>query len=352
MSLTPRPPTYRDIAQKAGVSTAAVSFALRDDPRISAPVRAKIRQAAKQLGYKPNPLLSAYQASVRAQKPAKFHAVLGWINDCFDKDEWKKPWQKPFLEGARERASELGYQLDEIWIPNINIFDPQGNAAQWQKILRARGIHGVLLPTINRAHHALLPWDGFSVVCLGNHHLLTENSTIPILQSYGHHILSSDFFYNIHLALKKLEAHGHQKIGLVLSDYMDRETDLAYSSGYLQNQHYLPPKRQLPILHNDQVDLVAAWTKKYQPSAVICSHPEVKKGVLKAGLRVPQDVVLAHLNLASDVSGWSGINRRSNYVGSAAVDMLSSQLIMNETGTPIFAKKLVIEGVWVDGSPA
>ena len=46
-----RRPRMRDIADWVGVSAAAVSLALRDNPRISAEMRTRIQAAAKELGY-------------------------------------------------------------------------------------------------------------------------------------------------------------------------------------------------------------------------------------------------------------------------------------------------------------
>lgn len=46
--------TLRDIAAQVGVSVSTVSLALRDSERISEPVRERVRQAAEQLGYRPD----------------------------------------------------------------------------------------------------------------------------------------------------------------------------------------------------------------------------------------------------------------------------------------------------------
>jgi DNA-binding LacI/PurR family transcriptional regulator len=46
--------TLRDIASEVGLSVSAVSMALQDHPRIGAPAKAKVREAADQLGYVAN----------------------------------------------------------------------------------------------------------------------------------------------------------------------------------------------------------------------------------------------------------------------------------------------------------
>lgn len=55
-------PTRADVAKKAGVSVATVSFALRNDPRISGPTTRKVTKAAAQLGYRPSTLAQSLQS--------------------------------------------------------------------------------------------------------------------------------------------------------------------------------------------------------------------------------------------------------------------------------------------------
>lgn len=344
-----RPPTYRDIALRAGVSVASVSLGLRDDPRISVAVRERIRKVAEEMGYRPNPLLAAYQASVRAQKPTKFQAMLGWINDSLDENSWHRPFMKPLLDGAKARASELGYQLDEIWVPNIREEDPAGNFRRWERILSARGIHGVLLPYLYRQQHYVLPWANFSVVSLGKHHALVEESSIHIPEKFEHHRVASDYTYNIRLAIARLRESGCRRIGLAISRFLDSETDHTYSAQFLWFSSEWPSKERVPILFSDHEADIQAWAKKHRPDAVICGHSSFRKALAEAGLDVPNQTRLAHLNVAPDVPDWSGIDRRMPVLGSAAVDMVTAHLQRNERGVPPYAKEMIIEGVWVEG---
>src|SRR5690606_6255382 len=48
-----------DVAQAAGVSPATVCRALRNDPRITPETSKRVHAAARELGYRPDPLLSA-----------------------------------------------------------------------------------------------------------------------------------------------------------------------------------------------------------------------------------------------------------------------------------------------------
>src|SRR4051812_38869635 len=63
-----RRPTIADVARRAGVSAAAVSFAVNDRPGVSAGTRERILAAARELGWQPS-------ASARALTEARTRAV-------------------------------------------------------------------------------------------------------------------------------------------------------------------------------------------------------------------------------------------------------------------------------------
>src|SRR3954453_3243717 len=63
-----RRPTIADVARRAGVSAAAVSFAVNDRPGVSAGTRERILTAARDLGWRPS-------ASARALTESRTRAI-------------------------------------------------------------------------------------------------------------------------------------------------------------------------------------------------------------------------------------------------------------------------------------
>src|SRR4051794_41791333 len=63
-----RRPTIADVARRAGVSPAAVSFAVNDRPGVSPETRERILAAARELGWRPS-------ASARALTEARTRAI-------------------------------------------------------------------------------------------------------------------------------------------------------------------------------------------------------------------------------------------------------------------------------------
>ncbi|WP_431682378.1 LacI family DNA-binding transcriptional regulator [Kitasatospora sp. KL5] len=73
--------TIRDVADRAGVSTAAVSLALNDRPGVSAATRERILATARELGWTPNTAarsLSAQQVDTVGLVLARPAPMLGW----------------------------------------------------------------------------------------------------------------------------------------------------------------------------------------------------------------------------------------------------------------------------------
>ena len=113
--------TMADIAHKAGVTTATVSMALRNHPRVSKKTQQKIQQLAAAMGYTPDPLVQALMAqrgnrSSSNRLTANQHAAIKnlaivslWPEDSAN--PWPNdPLYQPYHHGMQERAHELGYE--------------------------------------------------------------------------------------------------------------------------------------------------------------------------------------------------------------------------------------------------
>ncbi|MCX7915174.1 MAG: LacI family DNA-binding transcriptional regulator, partial [Verrucomicrobiae bacterium] len=146
--------TLATIAEAAGVHKMTVSRALRNHPSISPATRARVQRIAEKLGYRPNPLLSIYQAHVRARRAPAYQATLAWINDNPSQNYWvATPYNRPYLDGVRARAEQLGYRIDELWLEDLDRQHPESNIDRFMRIMRARGIHGAILaPQVTKQH--------------------------------------------------------------------------------------------------------------------------------------------------------------------------------------------------------
>jgi len=345
------------IAKLAGVHKATVSRALRNHPAIPLTTRERIKEIAKQQGYKPNPIVSMYQAQARSSRPARMQAAFAWISDYSDPAAWEiYPWLKGYLQGARRRSEERGYRLELVQAHS------QGEGAadeayELQRNLRGRGIFGVVLPLMLQSQLIDQEWAESAVAVIGNAHLSKPDGVEGLKTSFyprGFEIAERDIYFNTRLALTRLRELGYERIGMIYSEYMDAEANGSARAAYLAE----PPRAgrpSLPILLIERFKegrprIFEEWLEKEKPDVLLCVNPMVRDWLVELGLRVPEDIGLANLNLVSDTAGWAGITEHHEDIGAAAIDLLIGQLSRNEIGSPRHPRKILVPGSWQDGA--
>ena len=119
--------TIKDVAQKAGVTAAAVSMALNGKPSISSETRRKIIRIAKEMGYVP----SAAAKALRTNRSNALGLIVGNLENDFFLD---------IIHAVEEYASGKGYI--------IFICDAEHSSSKVITSLRAlaaRGVDGILI---------------------------------------------------------------------------------------------------------------------------------------------------------------------------------------------------------------
>jgi LacI family transcriptional regulator len=347
--------TLEQIAKVAKVHKMTVSRALRNHQSISQATRERIQKVAHKLGYQPNPLLSIYQAHVRSGRTSEYQATIGWISDHQDPQFWQKPWNQPLFKGAQSRAEELGYRLDLIQLDNPDRLDADKSILRHARVLRSRGIHGIVVPYSENLFNAQEPWPDLTVAVIGLQHQL-EPVSDPLAASEEnlYHTASIDYYTNMRIACERLRALGYRRIGLVISRWLDLHTDKQFRSSFLGQQLDWSVSDRLPIFFDENPTAIVSpalrkWFDRHRPDAVICSINQAKGWLEQLGQKVPNDIGLVHLNLAADVNGWSGIEAGMSPIGAAAVDLVVQQFRLNERGIPENQHELFIAGRWVSG---
>ncbi len=350
-------PKLADVAKAAGVSTMTASRALRGTCRCAAETRKRVQEIAERLGYRPDPLLSIYQAHVRSRKTPAFRATLAWLNDDRQKHRrGTQPWEAEFWKGAQAQAAALGYKLEEIRMAP-DIASPEERVRHYERILQARGIPGVIIPGLYDSRIVGVTWTRTAVVCLGTntrrlrHHV---GDVAPERERYDY--VQPDYFSNMTLACERLKARGHRRIALHLPGYIDRGSNGEYAGAYLRAQAAWPEADRLPICPIDLPDDYAPyrkplrdWLECWKPDAILTSYRMLRPLLEDCGWRVPRKISLVHLWLAQDVAGWCGIDPLCRPMGAAAVEMLAGQFLRNHRGAPEHARSIRFTGLWCDG---
>jgi LacI family transcriptional regulator len=332
-----RPPTLQDIADKAGVGRATVSLSLRNHPSIPVGTRERIQAAARELGYRPNPMVAALMTHVRARKPVKSTTTLAFVTAFPTRDGWKRN-QHGFVEnhaGAQERAAQLGYRLEDFWAKETGM-----TGRRLSGILHTRNIRGVLIAPVPASHgHLSLDWSRFAAATLG-----------PSLYKPDLPRATSDHFGSLMMALRRLAKLGYRRVGLVIPHASDERTNHAYTAAMYHYQHNIPPAVRVPPLLRDGLteQPFRKWFDRHRPDLLI-GLPGLMNWALKWGLRVPEEVGYFDPMRPTGMS-WSGIDQHFREIGAAAVDLIIGQLQRNEFGVPAHPKVVTIRGTWADGN--
>lgn len=325
----------QDIADAAGVSRAAVSYALRNDPQVSKGTAERIRKMAEELGYRPNPMISTLMHKLRSRQPAEARSTLALLTSYAHPEEFRRnPVLKSLESGMRERAEAAGFGL------NVFNLDPEVQRPQrLVQILKSRGIRGVLL----------LPGsdlNGFESVLEEPFAFATYGYTLrqPDLHRVCAHHLQIMF-----LATSKLKEAGYRRIGLVMAPWSDNyyhnwlAAYAAVQSG-VEEAERLPP--YVPREGDDSGKSCLAWIRKYQLDGLLMVTSEVPAWL--GSFDIPGQFGIAHLHLTRSAKG-AGIRQNNWAIGHAMVDLVIGQLNRNETGIPESPKTILIKGSWVDG---
>ena len=332
------------IADQVGFSKNTVSLALRGDPSISAATRELIRKTADKLGYQPNAVVSHLIAQLRAGRTARFQAKLALVNAHRDPKAFRTHATIPaYVAGCERRGLQLGYTFDPFWL-----HDPRLKAASLSRILRTRGIKGIII--VGLMDHNQLPahlravWQEFPCVVTG---VRTRDPALSF-SCVDHHDL-------VIQAFERALALGYQRPALVVEERIDRLVEGRFSGAMLTAQRGLPAARRVPAFMESQQSRTdgkpfQAWFARHRPDVLLSLYNIVFPWLKEHGLRVPQDVGVIQLEWRPSHPEIAGMNQHNDAVGEAAVDMVVGQIHRNESGIPAFPRATLIGASWVDGS--
>lgn len=340
--MKPRNTVYlRDIAEIAGVTRMTVSKALRGAQGVSEENRERIKKIARELGYKPNPNVAKSLSEIAKTGHAKVGERLAFLTTHNTAGGWQEVQHiARCFDGAKQRAHEIGYELESFWAlePGIKLAD----------VLYARGIDGILLaPTgvelISEGRRTIdFDWSRASVV------EIDEQLDDPQFRIVRH-----DHFSSMLETLYQLESLGYRRIGFAVKRTTEARNRHRWSSAYLLWSRMRNSEGEIPLFLYDEEDVPAMgrWVRENGLDAVL-GLPVEYLMLKRTGIRCPEELGFALLDL-QEVPGedmvCSGIDQNSRAIGASAVDLLVGLLHTSEKGPPPNPVKLVCAGRWFAG---
>lgn len=330
--------TQQMIADSVGVHLSTVSLALRNDVRLPPATRQKIQTAAKRLGYSPNPLVSLLLSRVR-RRNAAYRGTLGYLHTVPENTpRLRGHVQRNYLAGARRRAAELGYNLDEFFL------SPELTTRRLMEMLHTRNITGLVVAHMPSplCPSRTLPFDvgSFAAVSIG----------VPLATPQIHYVANDQYMRAV-LAARELLALGYRRLGLVLGGSFDSAMSHRCSAGFWAVQEYIAGLARLPICHvsENAPGEFRDWLQEHKPDAVLGTHHSILGLLELFGRKAPEDVGWVNLDWMPEYKNCAGVYGNSGDIGAAAVELVISQLHRGELGPPTRAMNYFVSGTWQAG---
>lgn len=274
--------SHKDVAERAGVSVATVSYVVNNGPRAVSPeARGRVESAIAELGYYPNELAR----SLRLQQSSTIGAVVPRMTN---------PVYAEIIRDLENVCSKQGYL-----VMLCNTERQPDREKKLVQMLRAKQVDGVVITPHAEPEKLIEP-------------LLKARIPVVVLEHDipGVHCIGIDELHGGFIATQHLLELGHRRIALLKhkpTSALSTRRSLGYA--YALEQAGLTPDLSL-IIECDgthQAGDVATrrlLKQKHPPTAIVAHNDVLAIGALHAirsvGLSVPEDVsVVGYDDIAS-----------------------------------------------------
>jgi LacI family transcriptional regulator len=313
--------TIRDVAARAGVSTATVSRALNGAPSVKPDVRARVLAAARDLGYTPNGIAR----SLRTQRTGTIGLLLRDVaNTNFSL----------VCKGAQDVAAARGY--------NVLVGSSEGDPAREREFIDAllrRRVDGLILYVADeeRSESARVRAQGIPVVLVESR--VRGLATDQVL---------CDNAGGARAAVARLLGLGHRRID-ILAGTQTRTPGREKLRGYVEAYQGAGLRHDERWIHGvsdldarARARLLGALRGDGAPTAVFCATAhltiEFLKLVRDAGIRVPDDLSVIGFDNA-ELAGLlspplTAVERDLQRIGADAASLLLDRMTGEAGGRP------------------
>jgi len=276
----------KNVADKAGVSTATVSRVLSNFPGVREKTRKKVLKVAKELNYE----INAIARSLRQKKTKSIGIIVGNVLSKFYSE---------IAKSVEDTANKFGYHTILC-----NGDENSQKELEYLKILKSNRVGGIILvPTGKNSNYI--------------HNLINTRIKVVFLdrlvKGLNCDAVLVDNILGAYKAVKHLLDQGYKKIGIV-NGYLDRTTGAERLKGYLK------ALEESGIARDDSLIKIGNFKKESgrklteellkqqnKPEAIFTTNIDMSMGALIAiksmGLTIPADIGI----VCFDDSDWASI---------------------------------------------
>lgn len=328
-----------DIAKKAEVTSATVSMALNNHPRISAATKERILRICEELDYHPDPVAKALALSGSDESKSSY---LGTIALLESEERFQQVERFPEVRGWHAQLTEIcsnaGYKLDHFVVGST-----KKEQQSLSRILQTRGVCGLLVYGSNQEiHNWGIDWSRFATVVYGG----------SLHEHFVHHVMSCSY-QDVYDAVIKLHKMGYKRPGyFMVGPYFDHWAAGFSSAFETWGRVKKTPKLVLEgsFARNDQRKIFFDWFQRYEPDVIVANYDEYFLQMLsEKGLRAPDDVGYLCLDVWPSMKHLSGLIQRRDVSYRVMVDLIHGMLMRHEFGPPEQPYCIQIPSIWNEG---
>ncbi|MBI5800110.1 MAG: LacI family DNA-binding transcriptional regulator [Verrucomicrobia bacterium] len=328
--------TLTALARTAGLAVSTVSYALRDHPKIPPATRDRVRKLADKMGYRAHPAVAALMAHIKAGRVSLSATKIAFVWIERNSGRLDSLFDRQCLAGARQRANERGYLLEEF-----RLFDPGMTSRRLSDVLHARGITGIVFSGCDRLTHVDLDmlWTRHSAALIGN------ARCHPELHRAGHY-----HYMAMRRIMLELAARGYRRPVALLETVVNERASRTHAAAFLA--YHPEPARAPDALRKFakfEPRAIVSWLKKRKPDAIILTHQTHMEPVRRLLGAAGEKIGFAVVSLEEERAAAAGVNPGHAMVAANAVDLVIGQLLRNETGLPADPMELLFDGHWIEG---
>jgi LacI family transcriptional regulator len=329
--------TLADVARAAKLSTGGTSYALRGHPSIPPVTVEKVRRLAAEMGYKPDLRISSLMATIRRSRPLTSRETLAfvWINTPRKTDKLPVHLQhyvRVILQGAQQRADQLGCALEEFWLDEREMRPHRLN-----QILSARGISGVIISPAASDKAVSIDWDWGAFACA----IIGNTDCSPELHRSAHY-----HYRSVWLTLERLREEGYVRPAAILSRSVQDRIHSMQLAAFLTNH----PTQKIAAASAcfsdpEKFGELEPWLRKLSPDALILGWPVNQRIAEQLRELAPRARRLVTLEWQPQ-GVLPGMDPCNEAIAANAVDLVIAQLHRNELGLPSRPTTLLLDGLW------
>lgn len=329
----------RKLARHLNLAPSTVSAAVNGHPGVAAGTRERVRKAAEELGYRPNPELSAIM-SRGASGPTASGTPVALIVDVPHGNPTYYQHEDYYLKPLRAGARELGFRVD-----HFNLADYR-SPAELDRILYARGYRALLAGLWYSDYPRMLDMKLERYVVVGLGDLACD---LPMLS------IRVNIVQSIRLIWQKLKALDAERILFALRlepEVVRKDYEMVGALKALQVMERPPWKIRIHIgrQNNREAERFCRIVQEWQPDVCVGYNRFHYDELVGMGYLIPRDLRYVQLHAASHHT-YQPDGIRAPHVATAerAITEVGRLLRSGTFGTDPAMGEILLEPEWVEG---